>query len=165
MKTRFKDTGEWLYQFTDLFLVRCPRCDKCARVVLKEPPPQGSGYADMVFAPRRLVCPSCGYTGEWQGKEVGATEIATDFYFHLPLWIQTTCCSETLWAFNARHLDFLEAYVSAELREGQGHGTVASKLPRWLMSAKNRNEVLRCIGRLRERAEPACTSEKEKNKA
>jgi hypothetical protein len=81
---------------------------------------------------------------------VGAPEVATDFYFHLPLWLQTTCCNENLWALNPRHLDYLESYVSAELREGHGHGTMASKLPRWVMSAKNREEVLRCISKLRE---------------
>ena len=41
-----------------------------------------------------------------------------DWYFHLPLWLQAPCCGETLWAYNAAHLDFLfENYVRATLRE------------------------------------------------
>jgi len=152
MKPRFEDTGEWLYQFTDLFLVHCPRCDRCAKVVLRDAVgEQPQDYMSMVFSPRRLVCEHCGYTQNWQGREVGSTDLS-DYYFHRPLWLQTPCCNETLWALNTRHLDFLERYVAAELREGQGHGTLASKLPQWIMSAKNRDDVLKCIRRLREMA-------------
>jgi hypothetical protein len=157
MKERFQDTGEGLYQFTDLFLVKCPHCGKCARVLLKEditgPRPEDTGKPRrpgyILLAPRRLVCAQCGYTRDWAGKKVGSSGL-TDYYFQEPLWLQMPCCNEILWAFNERHLDFLEGYVRAELREGHGHGTVASKLPRWIMSAKNREAILHCVEKLRE---------------
>jgi hypothetical protein len=50
-------------------------------------------------------------------------------------------------------LALLEDYVTARLRErGQARNrmTLVARLPRWLKSAKNRDEVLRAITRLRE---------------
>lgn len=150
---RFINTGERLYQFSYLFLVRCPRCDSCAEVVLKDrnvdveesKTPVAATY---LFAARRLVCTHCGYVKEWEGKRVSPTELE-DWYFHRPLWLQTSCCGEVLWAFNKDHLDFLEDFVGAGLREAYPNGTIASRLPEWMKSAKNRNDVLKCIRKLR----------------
>jgi hypothetical protein len=57
---------------------------------------------------------------------------------------------------NKAHLDFLDRYVSADLRERRPHEqygwsnqSLASRLPKWLTSAKNRGEVQRSIERLR----------------
>jgi hypothetical protein len=76
-----------------------------------------------------------------------------DPFFRLPLWLKADCCGgHTLWAFNERHLDLLEGYVAAKLRErglGPGGMTVVARLPTWLKSAKHRGEILRVIGRLR----------------
>ncbi|RFS86806.1 hypothetical protein D0T12_00510 [Actinomadura spongiicola] len=77
---------------------------------------------------------------------------AVDPYFGQPLWLRADCCGgRTLWAFNERHLDLLEGYVGARLRErGEYVGmTMVAKLPAWLKSAKHRGEILRVIGRLR----------------
>ena len=59
-----------------------------------------------------------------------------------------------LFAHSEAHLDALEAYVSAELRErSQGEFGWAmssmARLPRWAKAAKNREEVLRAIARMR----------------
>ena len=79
-----------------------------------------------------------------------------DNHFGLPLWLQMRCCGELLWAYNAEHLAFLEAFVGARLRErrrsaeyGWSNGALASRLPAWLKSRKHREEVLACIDRLR----------------
>ncbi|WP_320069890.1 hypothetical protein [Micromonospora sp. RTGN7] len=57
-----------------------------------------------------------------------------------------------LWAYNAEHLNVLEAYVSAHLRE-RGHNmtsmTMLERLPKWAKDAKHRDEVFRAISRLR----------------
>jgi hypothetical protein len=80
-----------------------------------------------------------------------------DWYFHLPLWLQTPCCGETLWAYNARHLDFLEDFVRAALRErtrgehGWRNQALRTRLPKWMLAAKNRPDVLRCLGHLRDK--------------
>ncbi|WAL65369.1 hypothetical protein ORV05_31485 [Amycolatopsis cynarae] len=69
-----------------------------------------------------------------------------------------------LWAYNQRHLDYLEAFVSARLRlrsqpdlDTARHRrmTMTAKLPRWLKSAKNREAVLHRIARLRSSVQPA----------
>ncbi len=136
-------------------LVRCPRCDQCASVIPAE------RVADAHARPR-VVCPHCGYVND--GSNI-ITAIrmsdARDPSYQLPLWLQARCCGETLWAYNERHLDFLESYVTAKLRETAPDNTVrnstlASRLPAWIKSAKNREEIARCVERLRERL-PSCS--------
>ncbi|WP_336212225.1 hypothetical protein [Nonomuraea sp. LPB2021202275-12-8] len=58
-----------------------------------------------------------------------------------------------LWAYNAEHLDFLERYVRAFIREREPNrnGSLASRLPAWLKDAKNRDAVLGCCATLRVR--------------
>lgn len=75
-----------------------------------------------------------------------------DPFFGLPLWLQTPCCGQTLWALNVEHLDVLEGYVAARLREKKPNTayTMLEILPRWMKTARHRDEVLRAITRLRE---------------
>jgi Arc/MetJ family transcription regulator len=57
-----------------------------------------------------------------------------------------------LWAYNERHLAFLEQYVGATLRETTleaGNRSLASRLPRWIKSGQHREEVLAGLRRLR----------------
>ncbi|MDY6934102.1 MAG: hypothetical protein SVZ03_07755 [Spirochaetota bacterium] len=61
-----------------------------------------------------------------------------------------------MWAFNIRHLEFLESYVSARLRErekderlGWHNSSLASRLPKWLKPAKNREAILKAIYELK----------------
>jgi hypothetical protein len=54
-----------------------------------------------------------------------------------------------LWALNEDHLDSLEDFVSAHMREAYPNATMASRLPEWMKSAKNREDVLKCIRKLR----------------
>lgn len=83
-----------------------------------------------------------------------------DPVFRLALWLQTPCCGETLWAFNGAHVAWLESYVSAMVRQGRPlnqdptmarNATMASRLPKWIIDAKNRDAVLKGIARLREK--------------
>ncbi len=89
-----------------------------------------------------------------------------DWYFHYPVWLSTSCGRETLWAYNEEHLDYLESYVSATLRERAPaspesatrvrNASLASRLPSWLTAAKNREKVLAAIGKLRTRCLEGC---------
>jgi hypothetical protein len=60
-----------------------------------------------------------------------------------------------LWAYNLQHLDLIRRFVAADLRERApwyDHGrkmTLVARLPAWMKSAKNRDEVLRAVDRLR----------------
>jgi hypothetical protein len=140
MTRRFQDQGEHWTDFAAAILVRCPRCDGCATLTAPGPAPEG-GLA------RRLVCPACAYARD--GLALGDA----------PLWLRTPCCGEELWAFNADHLAFLERYVAADLRENPAPGaplprgirnaTLASRLPAWMKRARNRDDVLRGLARLR----------------
>ena len=154
MAKRTQDTRANIYSFTDETLLVCPRCAGCA-LSRQLDPAAPSGF----FAPRRLVCAQCGHLAEWHQSSIRrGWENARDDFFELPLWLQIPCCGEVLWAYNARHLEFLETYVQASLRErvrspdrGWSNQSLASRLPAWIKSAKNREEVLQGIARLRER--------------
>ena len=73
-----------------------------------------------------------------------------DPYFKYPLWLQTECAGEILWAFNEKHLSYLKSYVEADLREDDGRKSwsIISRLPKWITSAKNRQNVLKAIAKL-----------------
>jgi hypothetical protein len=73
-------------------------------------------------------------------------------FFGRPLWLQTPCCGHGLWAYNSRHLDVLEDFVSARLRERTGESPTMAMIPRlpaWMKKAQHRAEVTAAVGRLR----------------
>lgn len=145
---RFVSRGETADAFGDEVLVVCPRCGR--RAVL-------SGYPGRRDAPPvRLSCVHCGLA---QTFDRGYPSWGPPFGREgLQLWLQTPCCGKTLSALNAAHLDHLERFVRAELRErvrdpewGWSNRSLVSRLPRWIQSARNRAEVLLGIERLRRR--------------
>lgn len=163
MTSRFRTADERLEDFGGECLVVCPRCSECARVRVREAEAE----------PRVLLaCTHCGHSQRWRPAHPGtltsrdpghwpagqhALGGPADPFFHLPLWLQAPCCGERLWAFNPAHLEWLEAYVGATLRErrqgphGWSNQGLASRLPRWMQAAGNRDEILRCIAALKER--------------
>lgn len=147
---RFLDTGAKIYDLSDEFLVVCPKCS--GRGVVTPVASDKSKISDQLFLPRRFVCMNCMHRADWAGKQIqiGA---ATDWYFKFPLWLKVPCCGETLWAYNSIHLETLEKYVSATLRERtkKGRNSFLSKLPKWIGLAKNRDEILRAIDKMKER--------------
>lgn len=148
---RFIDTGELIYELGNEFLVVCPKCSGKAKVFSIEI--ASEIINNKLFAPRRLVCVICAYRKDWIGGQISIGG-SFDWYFRLPLWLEISCCGETLWAYNLKHLEILENYVAAKLRERtkKGRNSFLSKLPKWIKSAKNRREVLKAIGKLKEKA-------------
>lgn len=147
---RFQDGGALIYHFTDEILVVCPRCGGQACVLeVKEFVRKKLRFQ---IAPHKLVCPNCGHNDYWK-KHTIVTGGTVDCYFRQPLWLQTECCQNILWAYNERHLLFLESYIGARLRQREPHvnRSVASRLPHWMINGKNRQEVLKGIGRLKVR--------------
>ena len=157
---RFLDTGTRIYEFYDKFLVVCPRCGAMAKVLIDEaefeklPKRRSLEARNKFFAPRRLVCLSCSHHQIWSGKEI-VVGSNVDWYFRLPLWLEISCGGELLWAYNLEHLELLEKYVAAKLRERtkKGRSSFFSKLPKWIKSAKNRDEILKAIQKLKSRME------------
>src|SRR5262249_54263484 len=113
-KRRFTDQGNTILDMLDEILVECPHCTGCARIVTLVP-----GKRDW-FAPRRLICLHCGYSRDWAERSVTRGwkhKLAVDDYFHERLWLQAACGDEVLWAYNLKHLQLIEDYVQADLRE------------------------------------------------
>ncbi|WP_031481151.1 hypothetical protein [Streptomyces bicolor] len=142
---RFRDPLSELYQFTDSMLVRCPRCDGIARYDRRPafaPDADGTTYSQ-----RRLVCLSCGLAGN--------SPCAQGRCVHPVPWLRTETRHGEVWAYNLEHLDLLRPFVAASLRERPPwyeHGrkmTYVARLPAWIKQAKNRDEVLRAIDRMR----------------
>lgn len=154
--SRFQDPRTSLYAFLDEILVACPQCSQCARIVRLD-----LENKDM-FAPRRCVCKRCGFTKDW-AKDIyhgWYGDQPRDGYFGFTLWLNTPCCDHVLWAFNRQHLELLEGFVSATLREqrqdpkwGWANSGMISRLPRWMIAAKHREPVLKAIARLKAKLE------------
>lgn len=155
MENRTKHTYRThLYDFIKDVLVECPTCGKRALV-------NTNGYT--IYQPEavniRVVCGQCGFNKVLEKLSTRSKYLVigapVDPYFHLPLWLKMEVGDELLWAYNHEHLDFLEQHVGAKLRERSGFQyqvkSIGAKLPRWMTAAKRRDEVLRAIGKLRER--------------
>ncbi|MEV4437953.1 hypothetical protein AB0K09_02875 [Streptomyces sp. NPDC049577] len=150
---RFRDPQKTKYDFLGLILVRCPACAGPARVV-RSPGDQGPS----LFVPRRLTCGGCGTARRWAGNVVplhrAGGGAVREPYFGAPLWLQTETRHGWLWAYNPEHLELVRRFVQASLRERAPwyeHGrkmTVVGRLPAWVKRAKNREEILRAIGRM-----------------
>jgi hypothetical protein len=129
-----------LHSTNATYLVRCPRCETAATVERLE------------RAKARFTCTSCGLSKrcEEQNWSRSYSREPRDPFFGFALWLQTSCCGELLWAYNRAHLEFLRQYVTASLREREPNhnSSAASRLPRWLKAAANRDEIVRCIERL-----------------
>lgn len=145
MSSRFRDYQTRLFEFERDILVKCPQCNSCTKIASID---DGSTW--------RIACFHCSYTKTTSGtiKQYGW---AIDPLFDLPLWLQMPCCGEVLWAYNAAHLEFLEKYVQATLRESQGnrwqHLSIAVRLPRWMKLASHRKAILKGIQHLKDRLE------------
>lgn len=157
MEFRFRDYTTYLSQFEQAIWVLCPRCN---RPVLSRCLDQHLTW--------RIACPHCSYiktasrnvkqkpmpwwTDNWW-TEYRKHNGAVDPLFGLPLWLQVPCCGHILWAYNEAHLDFLETYVRATLRERQGskgnHHGIAVRLPRWMKIAHHRTPILKDLQHLR----------------
>jgi hypothetical protein len=153
---RFRDPRSTEYDFLGLIMVRCPGCEKAARVV---PAPEDcDAGCRIAFRPRRLVCRGCGLSRVRNGRSLtfssGASQPATDPYFGMPLWLQVETRHGWLWAYNLEHLDLIHRFVQAALREQAcwneiGYRmTLVARLPAWIKRAKNRDEILRAVNRI-----------------
>ena len=141
---RFHDPRATLADFASSTLVRCPRCERIAHFERRPcTPPDAEGKR---YPHTRLVCRSCGLCRINTGPSYGPWPT---------LWLRTGTRHGELWAYNLQHLDLIRRFVAADLRErapwydtGQKM-TLVARLPAWMKSAKNRDEVLRAVDRLR----------------
>ena len=149
---RFQENNENKFSIStptkdDPTLIFCPKCQSKAFVTL---------HNDEA----RLSCLRCGHNQAKLAEQrtfYWRAENPTDSYFGADLWLQTECVGESLWAFNRRHLDYLENFVSAKHRQRNPNvdnwlnGSLASRLPAWIKAAKNREQVLKAIEVLKDK--------------
>ena len=159
----FKDDHTLIDHFACYFLVHCPKCNEMANV-------SWSPTETTI----RATCSNCGFLKDWHCKIPGARMYThdaekyqqgvvaigagRDWNFHYPLWLSINCCGHELWAYNSEHLEWLKNYVSANLREstksneyGWCNASLASRLPKWLKSVKNKKGILKAIRKLEQK--------------
>ncbi|TCR20316.1 hypothetical protein [Streptomyces sp. BK205] len=140
---RFHDPGSTAYDFCRSALVRCPRCDRIAHFERTgrwrtSAPGEGAARPES-----RVICRSCGLARTMNGC------------CRPPLWLRAGTRHGELWAYDLTHLDLIRRFVAASLRERDPwyeHGrkmTLVARLPVWVKRARNRDEVLRTIDRMR----------------
>jgi hypothetical protein len=89
----------------------------------------------------QIRCSSCGSTEIYQPVyteyiRLLNTAEATDPFLGLDLWYQASFREHLLWAYNYEHLDYLEQYIRAKLRErnNRKYSTMVEKLPQFIKS-------------------------------
>lgn len=139
---RFQDKNLLLTHFYKAILVVCPSCEKKANAVVN--------FEDKIA---RLFCANCGYNKETKTvlSAFASVEMAANKYFDAQLWLSTNFKNEIFWAYNYEHLDYLEQYISAFLREHNDRSqfTLLEKLPKFYHEAKNRVGLLKTISKLK----------------
>lgn len=141
-QNRFQDSNLILANFYQEVWVVCPSCTKKA-----------ISTVNFETKTARLFCASCGYNKETTTlvEKNGSLEMAANLYFQAELWLKTGFKNEVFWAYNSKHLAYLEKYIGATLREhkDRSHFTLLEKLPKFYHEAKNREGLLKIISKLK----------------
>lgn len=111
----------------------------------------------------RFTCTACGQSKIWEGTPnafyTGPIVFSSgillgkpvDCFFRYPLWYTKSVRNETLFAYNLEHLTFLENFIDNKRREraknehGWSNQSLESRLPKWMLSAKNRDDIVKAI--------------------
>lgn len=141
---RFADQHYRLTDFQNEVWVHCPKCQKQA-------------IAKVLENEVRLICTHCGYhklvstiITNANGKNAELKQ-AAHAYFGAELWLSASFKNDIVWAYNPAHLEYLEQYISAKLREHKDreHFTLLEKLPKFYHESKNRDALLKIIQKLK----------------
>lgn len=138
---RFQDENRLLSDFFQEVDIVCPTCAKKATVKVN---PEAKTA--------RLFCLYCGYNKETTTAiKYGTINTAANHYFQAELWLQTPFKKDIFWAYNDKHLEYLERYISATIREHKDRTgfTLLEKLPKFYHEAKNREGLLKIIAKLK----------------
>lgn len=175
MQNRFIDSGVTLQAFMDEILVRCPECEANAKII------SGSyNCSQCHFQPKRIqnlipncescakplkaaVCSGCGHHNVALDQQPNSSafneakriDLGLDPYFGLDLLLRVSFSGKILWFYNLRHLEYIESYLQASIRERSkdaGNNSLISRLPAWIKEAKSRNDLLKKISRLKQDA-------------
>jgi ribosomal protein L37E len=122
-------------------------CTRCSQMIERRQPAAPGRAAKKL----PVTCPACGAVRTLPAHLDLRCEGGTATYHGLPLWLRTDYRGEVLWAYDEAHLDFLERYIRALIRERipNCNASLASRLPAWLKNAKNRDGLLTALAGLR----------------
>ena len=120
------------------------RCGKCGAIV--------SGTGSPIRGRLLIRCRSCRRATDLPARGQWRFDTTAGVYGGLDLWLRTEVAGHVLWAFDSDHIDRLEQYVAATLRERtpNWNTSFASRLPAWAKDRKHREVVLAACERLRE---------------
>lgn len=142
---RFQDENKRINDFQTQVLVLCIACSKKAMAKV-----------DYTLKKARLFCPECSYNKEVTTETTvlgvkGYWQLAAHEYFGAELWLQYPFKDDVFFAFNDDHLNYLEQYIEATLREHKDrtHFTLLEKLPKFYHESKNREGLLKIIKKLK----------------
>ncbi|MCC9073616.1 hypothetical protein LNQ49_18720 [Flavobacterium sp. F-65] len=104
----------------------------------------------------RAKCPHCSFQEEWKPKIKKVLQnskindgLIKEEWYNLPLWFQKEVDGNVFWAYNQEHIDYLERYIGASLRERNSKinysSSLVSRLPKFVKEAKNREKLLKII--------------------
>lgn len=102
----------------------------------------------------RARCRGCGAANAFAARG-GSMPIRDghDHWFGLPLVLKTGFGRWVVWAYNPEHIDLMEAWLKADLRERSLHpyyATMAARLPAWMKAAHARPKMLHALAKLRQ---------------
>jgi transcription elongation factor Elf1 len=106
----------------------------------------------------KLKCPICLEIKEFEPKIIEIpfgfetdSSLQRERWFNTELWYQNQFDKSIFWAYNLEHINYLEKYIKANLRErntnGSGNKTLVSRLPKFVKEAKNREKLLKIISK------------------
>ncbi|EKB51122.1 hypothetical protein [Cecembia lonarensis] len=142
LSDRFQDKQVRLSDFEKEVWVKCPKCEAMATCTV-----------DFEIKRAKLVCLHCGNNQQKSTvyAKNGSWEVAAHVYFEAELWLSSNFRGNHLFAYNKAHLEYLEKYIAADLRENKNRNffTMLEKLPKWMQLAKNREMLLKQIAVLK----------------
>ncbi len=121
-------------------------CGFCGNKILSSNKPTKELYEKQIV--------KCGFCNKEREYEINwyhfKNERPIDPYFGMDLWLRTNIKSDLIWLYNIEHLKYLREYVEAKLRtDDKRHKySMITNLPKFIKSAKNRNEIIKKLNKL-----------------
>ncbi|MCA5004157.1 hypothetical protein [Sphingobacterium bovistauri] len=147
MSIRFNDQNKGLSYFQSEVWIVCPDCAK--KAVTK---------VDYENAKAYLFCKNCGLSKQKSTTITvagikGNWKMIAHNYFNTQLWLEHSFKNDVFYALNGEHLDYLEQYIAADLREHKDRTgfTLLERLPKFYHEAKNRKALLSIIQKLKKK--------------
>ena len=146
-----QDTKPWSSKWARLNK-RDELCRNCRKPLEQVDRPTARMIDGKLFT--RVKCPHCSESFDYPAYH-GSNPQSRPPAPTLRKFLVTQVASQTLWVDNLVHLEALEDWLGARVRErGPVAGlTMMARLPRWMKASTNRMKVLRGLAQLRELAE------------